>query len=123
VSVPVDLDALQSQTEQFGPLAFVVTVNDTGRPHVVSAAVEWHDGQIEAGAGRRTAANIGDRPAVTLLWAPYEDGGYSLLVDGVASLDGERLRIRPEAAILHRTATSDTGRRVSDCAEVAPDPA
>lgn len=121
MSVPVDLDALKSQSEQFGPLAFLVTVNDNGRPHVVSAAIEWHDGQIEAGAGRRTAANVAKRPAITLLWAPYEDGGYSLLVDGLASVAGERLRIAPEGAILHRTATSETGRRTSDCADVASD--
>ena len=119
MSVPVDLETLKTQSEQFGALAYLVSVNGDGRPHVVSAAVEWHDDRIVAGAGRRTAANVGERPAVTLLWPPYEEGGFSLLVDGVASLDGEQLRIAPEGAILHRTATSETGRRSSDCADVA----
>ena len=82
MSVPVDLPGLKTQSEQFGPLAYLVTVNEDGRPHVVSAVVAWDGDDLVAGAGRRTGANVSARPAVTVLWPPYEDGGYSLLVDG-----------------------------------------
>jgi hypothetical protein len=123
VSVPVDVERLQEQTETFGSLAYVVTVNDDGRPHVVSAAVTWQGDRLLAGAGRRTGANAAARPSVTLLWpatveSDGDEPGFSLLVDGSAELVGEQIAIRPESAILHRTATAPTGSRTSDCADV-----
>jgi hypothetical protein len=119
VSVPVDLDKLRAESDKFGALAYLVTVGDSGAPHVVSAAVEWEGPTIVAGAGRRTGANVGERPAVTVLWPPYEAGGYTLLVDGTGAVEGEVLRITPTKSILHRTATTDAGRRTNDCADVA----
>lgn len=119
MSVPVDLDKLRAESDKFGRLAYLVTVGDGGTPHVVSAAVDWDGPAIVAGAGRRTAANVTDRPAVTVLWPPHEEGGYTLLVDGTGSVEGEVLRVTPTRSILHRTATSDSGRRTNDCADVA----
>src|SRR5258706_15835446 len=107
MSVPVDLSSVKAQSEQFGALAYLVTVNDDGRPHVVSAAIVWDGDAIVAGAGRRTGGNVTERRAVTILWPPYEDGGFSLLVDGSGSVDGDDARIEPEKAILHRAATND----------------
>ena len=118
MSVPVDLERLREQTDEFGPLAYVVTVNQDGRPHIVSAEVTWRDSQLVAGAGRRTGTNASARPSVTLLWPPVGDGGFSLLVDGDAVLDGEQVVITPGSAILHRTAVADGGGRASDCAEI-----
>jgi hypothetical protein len=52
------------------------------------------------------------RPAISLLWAPVEDGGFSLIVDGAGSVDGERVTLTPEKAILHRQRADGPG---SDC--------
>jgi hypothetical protein len=49
-----------------------------------------------------------------MLWAPVEDGGFSLIVDGRASVDGERVVLRPEKAILHRQAAGGG----SDCVKL-----
>jgi hypothetical protein len=89
--------------------------------------------------GRRTLANVTDRPQVTLLWPPVDPADYSLIVDGTAQLDGEVLLIDPSRAVLHRAAppagaaaasgasragtSGDAGQTaaaacVSDCVEV-----
>ena len=62
----------------------------------------WDDDRLVAGAGRSTSANATARPLVSMLWPPYEPDGYSLIVDGEASLDGDRLLLAPGRAVLHR---------------------
>lgn len=107
----MDLADLPDAIRDRGPAAFLVTIGDV-RPHVVAVLVTVVDGHLEVGAGRRTAANVAERPTVTLLWP---DGpthpANSLLVDGTAtaSADGERLAIEPTGAILHRTGGRDGG--------------
>jgi hypothetical protein len=122
VSVPVLLDGLREQTSKFGPSAYVITVTDAGKAHVVSVLVDWTDDRLVFGAGRTTLANSAARPDVALLWAPIEPGGYSLIVDGTATRDDpglDRLAVRPSKAILHRSAEpSATGAQVSDCVPV-----
>ena len=86
-----------------------VTVNGEGRPHVVSVSVALEDGELVTGAGRTTAANVGGRPDVTLLWPPSAEG-YSLIVDGPAvvrdSSAGAVVAVAPNRAVLHRTVTA-----------------
>jgi len=107
VSVPVDLEALESTATVLGAEALLVTVSDAATPHVVSTLVRWRDGAIETGAGRRTAANIEVHPAVTLLWPAVHDGAYRLIVDGDASVAGETVTVTPTFAVLHRIAGAD----------------
>jgi hypothetical protein len=108
VSVPVDLQALRDRLGEFGSRAFLVTVGDDGRPHVVSVHVGVDGDRLVVAAGRRTSANVAARPDVTLLWsAPVGPGGsiepgdagcgdptdspgdlddYGLIVDGAGEL-------------------------------------
>jgi len=108
-TVPVELGELRDRVAGYGPAAFLVTVNDVGRPHVVSVNVAFEDGELVAGAGRTTSANVAARPGVTLLWPPSADG-YSLIVDGPAAVraaaDGPVIAIAPNRAVLHRTVTA-----------------
>lgn len=96
------LAELRDEIARRGDAAFVVTSGDDG-PHVVSVRIAWDGDNLVGGAGNRTAANVGERPAVTLLW-PSSFDEYSLLVDGTATVVGEVLRITPEKAVLHRSA-------------------
>jgi len=96
---------------RYGGSAYLLTVARDGRPHAVSASVEWSEGALVAGVGRRTAENIAERPLVSLLWPPAERGGYSLIVDAAASLEGagevQHARVVPTRGVLHRPAAED----------------
>jgi hypothetical protein len=102
MSVPVALDKLRDEIARFGPSPYVITVSDDGRPHAVAVTVAWDGDRLVAGAGRTTSANAGARPLISMLWPPYEADGYSLIVDGEASLDADRLLLTPGRAVLHR---------------------
>ena len=111
----MDLDRLAGEIESFGPVAYVLTVDDAGRPHAVHLPVAWRDGAVTASVGKTTAANAAARPSICLLWSPTEAGGYSLLVDGSASVEGDRLSVEPSRAILHRTRDGK-----NDCVKLEP---
>ncbi len=117
MSVPVELAELAARIDEFGPQAFLVTVNADAAPHVVSVTVAWRDDQLVVGAGNRTSANVADHPTVALLW-PSGDGDYSLIVDGAATVDDGELEIRPTAAVLHRVAGADPS--LPGCVAVLP---
>ena len=96
---------LAQQIAEYGPIAFLVTVGESGRPHVVSVEVAWDGGAVVVtGAGPTTATNAAARPDVTLVWSPRS--AYSLIVDGRAE---GMLRVVPTRAVLHRTPEGDPG--------------
>lgn len=102
----VDIAALAEQVSEFGERAYLVTVGDDGRPHVVSVEVALDGDRLGVRVGRSTAANLGARPAATVLWPPVPGGGYSLIVDGEPDTPVEpgQAAIRATAAVLHRVA-------------------
>ncbi len=118
MSVPVPLDRLRAAIAERGPGAYVLTVADDGRPHAVHAPVRWEGDVLIADVGRRSAANAGARPSLSLLYPVRSDGDYSLIVDGtaaVASSDGApRLVVTPTRAVLHRPAPAPD-RTASTC--------
>jgi hypothetical protein len=109
-ALTVGLDALRARVDEYGPAAYLVTVGDDGRPHIVSVRTAWEDDRLVAGAGRTTAKNAGSRPGVSLLW-PRPIAGYSLIVDGAAAIRGEGVEaavtIEPARAVLHRVVDAD----------------
>jgi hypothetical protein len=110
MSVPVALAELARRVDEYGTVAYLVTVGG-GLPHVVSVRVRWDGADLVVGAGRRTAANAAEHPDVTLLWPAPPGAGYSLIVDGRAELRQHRagpvLAVSPAAAVLHRTPEGD----------------
>jgi hypothetical protein len=112
MSVGVELDRLHEEVARFGPSPFLLTVADDGRPHATAVTVSVDGASVVAGVGRRSAANAGARPEVSLLWPPYEAGGFTLIVDGRATVDGERVTVAAERAVLHRQRADGPG---SDC--------
>ena len=117
VSVKVEMAELGATVGQYG-FAYLVSVGDGGRAHVLAVWPEiGDDGLVVDGVGRHSQENATARPDVTLVWPPVEEGGYSLLVDGQASVDGSVITVAPTKAILHRPAAGPDGRRAgSDCA-------
>jgi Pyridoxamine 5'-phosphate oxidase len=119
MSVRVELRELATTLADFD-VAYLVTVSGDGRAHVLSVWAEPSDaGLVVEGVGRHTQANAAANPDVTLVFPPLERGGYSLLVDGTATVDDTTVTIVPSSAILHRAAVAPDGRRVgSDCVDV-----
>jgi hypothetical protein len=118
MSLPVGLDELRDEMARFGSAPYVLTVRDDGAPHAVAVSVSWDGDRLATAVGARTAANAAARPRVSLLWPPREPGGYSLIVDGSAEVDGELLRVAPSRAVLHRPAAGNSPASehcASDC--------
>lgn len=104
MSIPVALPELGQALQDYG-FAYLLTVGQQGTPRVLAVQprlegdILWIDR-----LGRSTAAQVQRQPAVTLSWPPRVAGGYSLIVDGTAALQGEALAITPGHAVLHRPA-------------------
>ena len=110
MSIAVDLEQLRATTDTLGRAPYLLTVSDDGRAHSVAVAWEWHDDEIDCAVGNRTLANARSRPDVSLLWAPDDADGYSLIVDATVTAtagtgSGDNIvRLRPVRAVLHRPA-------------------
>jgi hypothetical protein len=120
MSLKVELGELAKTLEPYG-FAYLVTVGDGGRAHVLAVTpVLGEDGLVVGGVGRHSQENAAERAGVTLVWPPAEPGGFSLLVDGAATVDGETITVAPTKAVLHRPAPGPDGLRAgSDCAPVS----
>ncbi len=123
MSIPVAIDDLISATGDYG-WAYLLTVRDDLRPHVVAVTPAWAGTELTMDVGRGTAHNVSVRPTVSLCYPPVDDGGYSLIVDGDAFLDGESaVRFVPTGAVLHRPAPDGVGSVTgcgNDCEPVGP---
>ena len=107
MSLSVALSELAGRMNEFGPVAYLMSVGADDSPHLVAVRVEWQGDELVAGAGKRTSANVEAHPHVTLLWAAPPGEGYCLIVDGAARVDGDGLAIEPIGAVLHRTPEGD----------------
>ncbi|HEX4976542.1 MAG TPA: pyridoxamine 5'-phosphate oxidase family protein [Nocardioides sp.] len=109
MSVKVDLAEL-GQHLQRHPFAYLLTVGEDLRAHAVAVQPTLEEGGLLlTGLGRRTSGNLAARPDVSLVWPPYEPGGYSLIVDGRATVIDEAARVEPTHAVLHRPADHAAG--------------
>jgi hypothetical protein len=112
MSVPVELEQLSERIEEYGPVAYLVTIGEGGQPHVVSVCATLDGAVVRTGAGRATLENVVARPDVTLLWPAPPGRDYALIVDGDAARgpddeSGATLAVSATAAVLHRTPLGD----------------
>lgn len=84
--------------------AYLLTVTGDGRPHAVAVTPRLADGQLHVGdVGSRSLRNLAARPDVSFVWPPPAVDGYSLIADGVATLDeAGAVTVAPNRAVLHR---------------------
>jgi hypothetical protein len=122
MSIPVELSDLAATMARYR-FAYLLTGTDQGAPHAI-AVTPTLDGStlVVQGVGRRTGKNLQARAEVALVWPPLETAGYSLIVDGSASVAGAQVRIVPTRAVLHRPAPASEpqpqGSCTSDCVEL-----
>lgn len=115
MSIPVAIEDLVAATGERG-WAYLLTVRDDLRPHVVAVDPVWVGAAMLIDVGRGTARNAAARPAVSLCYPPVEDGGYSLIVDGDAIVEGESVvRFTPTGAVLHRPAPAGFSGSATGC--------
>jgi hypothetical protein len=117
MSIAVDLDRVRAEAESHGATTYLLTTQADGRPHAVGVHPQWRDDEVLLDCGRTTRLNAEQRTLVSLLWPPPEPGGYSLIVDGNARLEGETVVVTPTKAVLHRPgpAPDPTSSCTSDC--------
>lgn len=104
MSVKVDLAELAAKLDSYG-FGYLITVGEDLRAHTVAVRPVLADGVLRVdGLGRRTRANLAERPAVSVVWPPTEDGGYTLIVDASATVSQDAAVLEPAHAVLHRPA-------------------
>jgi hypothetical protein len=105
VSIDVPLAQLFSEVGRWG-FGYLLTVSDDQRPRLLALRPEVGDGVLRFDAGGGHACrNAAARPQVSIVFPPAEHSdGFSLVVDGEASVDGSFVNVRPTAAVLHRPA-------------------
>lgn len=103
MSITVPLADLPATLADF-PWCYLVTVGDDQRAHSLAVPAVLVDGRFTATAGRSTRANVTARPTVTLVFPPASGREYSLIVDGLAQVEGEQVLIEPTGAVMHRPA-------------------
>jgi hypothetical protein len=113
VSIPVDLGDLGKALQDFRSGYLLTTT--AGRVKVVTVDPEMSGSALRIAApGRGTLGNLAANPAVTLVFPPTEPRGYTLLVDGTATVDGEDVDLAPTSAVLHRPASHADGPLPAD---------
>ena len=80
----VEFADVRRRVAEFGDRATLITVTMSNTPHVVSTVVGVSDGRLLTRVGQRTAANLAERSALSLVWQPVDGGEYQLIVDGIA---------------------------------------
>jgi hypothetical protein len=114
MSIPVDVAELGKALEDYG-VGYLLTASSAGVVKAVTVEPALMDGTLAvSGPGRGSLANVGTNPAVTLLFPPIVQRGYTLLVDGTAAAEGEDVRVTPTGAVLHRPAAHADGPVGSD---------
>jgi hypothetical protein len=109
MSIAVPIPELFDGLDRWG-FCYLLTVSDDERPHLLALRpTVVGDGEhrvlrFDAGGGR-ACRNAAARPAISLVFPPAADSdGFSLVVDGEATVEGVLIELRPTWAVLHRPA-------------------
>ena len=115
MSIPVAIDDLATATGEYG-WAYLLTVRDDLRPHIVAVTPTWDGDRLVMSVGRGTGRNAATRSTISLCYPPVDDGGYSLIVDGVAAVEDQAtVRFSPTGAVLHRPAPEGFTGSITGC--------
>ena len=127
MSIRVDLENLEDALSEYGMNPYLITIDNEAHPHITHVTLSRDSLGFVCGIGKKTSANVLERPSVALLWPPMKQDSHSLIVDGVMEVidtqEGPHGRIAPKAAILHRPAVKkDTDQNCdSDCQSITMD--
>jgi hypothetical protein len=105
VSIAVTIERLMTEVGQWG-FGYLLTVSDDQRAHLLALRPHVFGDVLRFDAGGGSACrNAASRPDVTIVFPPGDhSNGFSLVVNGEATVDGDMIDVRPTSAILHRPA-------------------
>ena len=96
------IEDLESKLSEY-PWCYLVTSGEE-RSHLVAVRPTVVQGGLRVATGHSSRANVVRNPKVVLTFPPSDAGGYTLLVDGDAHVDGDGVVVVPTWAVLHRPA-------------------
>ncbi len=112
MSIKVPVDRIGWEVRRWG-FGYLVTSSDDGRSHVIALVPEVVEPsgddahavlRFDAGGGR-ACRNASASPQITIVFPPLPHAdGFSLVIDGEASVDGDIVEVRPTNGVLHRPA-------------------
>ncbi len=118
MSIPVELAVLEDKTKEYD-YAYLLTVNDDQTPKIVAVRPVWSATTMQIAEGGRSARNSSVRSTVTLTYPPIDPTGYTLIIDGTASVDDSGdatvIAFAPTGAVLHRPAPPDFEGSATGC--------
>jgi hypothetical protein len=103
MSIAVSLDDLPAALADY-PWGFLITVGDDLRGRTLAVPTHIEGGHLVCAAGERTRGFAQARPDVTMVFPPAAGTGFSLIVDGVATVTADGVRVNPTWAVRHRPA-------------------
>ncbi|HET8604168.1 MAG TPA: pyridoxamine 5'-phosphate oxidase family protein [Marmoricola sp.] len=109
MSIPVDPKDLAGALADHDA-GYLLTVSPDGRVKAVTVEpTATAEALVIEGVSRGSARNIAGNPHVTVLLPPRVHHGFTLIVDGTATVSDEQITVTPEAAVLHRPAAHADG--------------
>jgi hypothetical protein len=116
MSIAVSIERLRDEVARFGSLPYLLTVSADAHAHATAVTIEWQGDDLVMGVGAQSSRNAAVHPEVSLLWAPFEPGGYSLIADGVIrDIGNEQMAFAPTRAVLHRPGVPAAAKPDSSC--------
>jgi hypothetical protein len=109
MSVKVELERLLEVASGFGTVPMLLTCDEDQRPRAAAVSATWDGVTARVRAGRKSVANSGVRPLVSLLWPSPPGERFALLVDGHVTgtepdadpRTGGFVTVEADSAILH----------------------
>jgi len=107
MSIKVTIEDIDKRLDEYGNSAFVVTMTEEGKAKIVHSLIFLEDDFLICTPGKGTIKNLTASSSVSLIFPPYSDGGFSMIIDGVGQiLDLEKgfMKVTITGGVLHRSA-------------------
>lgn len=109
MSIPVDIAELERALGDFGP-GYLLTASREGQVKAVTVEPTVVGGSLVVpGESRGSAANLASNPLVTVIFPPSSPRGYTLIIDGSATVGDNEIVVTARQAVLHRPASHSDG--------------
>lgn len=110
MSHSVEPNELDTAAAPYGNTPFLLYSAGDGSArvnHVVAEVAAGRPVVRITGFGRGVPARVADGAKLSLLWPARDAGAFSLIADGLGTVDDDVLTIDVDAAVLHRPAPVD----------------